>query len=296
MVIDISEMKYPSIRKILNLFPNPELILGKEILWTVKADGSNIGVALDADGNVCIRSHNMPTAEARLEKAFYACEDSDLVINMIRDARDIGGDIMVFCEVMQKGKSPSEIRIHPKTHLVVFDIWSERQDSFINYTQMRNLCDTFAVPIVQTYGTTVSSSLQELFDVRDAMVNRALEEHEEGVVGKYWGGREIAQYGCYPNYCIYFKEKHHSKIAKQKSENGDANVAIVPNLPDDEVYKEIDKIYRQIGIEKFRNVEIAMPFIGKAIGKEAREQNCRVPKNLNKYYYKKLQSILTSES
>ncbi len=43
-------MVYPKLGQIASLHPNPAIVLGRPIYWTVKEDGSNIGCYLNEDG------------------------------------------------------------------------------------------------------------------------------------------------------------------------------------------------------------------------------------------------------
>lgn len=63
-MVDLSDVTYPHLNRIAMLYPGPGMILGEELLWEPKWDGSNVRFYLDESRNVCMGSRNMPLASS----------------------------------------------------------------------------------------------------------------------------------------------------------------------------------------------------------------------------------------
>ena len=51
-MIEIEKIRYPELERIANLKPNPEILLGQEIFFQVKRDGSCLGICLNDEDNI----------------------------------------------------------------------------------------------------------------------------------------------------------------------------------------------------------------------------------------------------
>ena len=111
-MIEIDKIRYPELERIANLKPNPEILLGQEIYWTVKRDGSNIGVYLDDEDNIQLRSRNLPIASDMFYSGFKQVTHADAIKEMILNERDYCDEIVVFGEMLMKGRSPTRIEMH----------------------------------------------------------------------------------------------------------------------------------------------------------------------------------------
>ena len=291
-MIDIEKIKYPHLERIMNLKPNPSILLGQRIYWTVKRDGSNLGAYIDNEGNLQLRSRNMLTASLDFYAAFRQVAHCNAVKEMILNARDYGDDYVVFGELLLKGLSPTRIEKHENHDFIVFDIWSEKEQRFLNYNKVYQECYHFDIPVVELWGTCKLSKLDDIFDFRDTMIERAKEESKEGVVGKVWAklpwnsgkdagvGRDI----------IYFKEKQDLPDLRRIPNKEDNGKIVLPVLPDSEIYGAVDKAYVDLG-EDFKEIRKAMPLIAQYVNKECRNHNCSAPRNLLQYYKQRLQDI-----
>ena len=292
MTIVLSKVTYPSIDRILTLTPNPHILLGRRITWEVKRDGSCVYACLDDEGAVKLKTNGTNEAKSHIYDAFNACSESDAVKELLLDARRWSDEYIVFFELMERGVSPTQAEIHDYTHLEVFDLWSTKGNGFVPYTKMYQDCYHVDLPVVEVWGVSLSTDIQHLWDVKNAMLDRAQGEGKEGVVGKTWGGNDIAAFG-YPYSGIYFKEKldtpRYEEIPTFIQKDG---TIILPPLPESEIRNEVHKVYRDLELKEFRRPEIALPRIAQAIIDECRKQNCRRPHNVASYYYQKLEDII----
>ena len=291
-MIDIAEIKYPHLDRILLLRPNPEIVLGKEIYWTIKEDGSNLGVALTPEGDLTLRTRNMPVASEEFHRHFTSTDEIAGVHELLADAQNWNDGYVVFGELCVKGRSPARTEVHDRTHFVVFDIWSQKIGRFMNYTQMHQQCHHFELPCVELIGICNVNTRDALFEFKDQMLTAALERGKEGVVGKAWdenpwntGAGAGTKRGI-----IYFKEKLDTpKLEKIPRSEVHGTVAL-PVLPDSEVSGAIEKAYADLGADFF-DVRKAMPLVAQYVAEECRKHNCANPKDLYPRYLARVRDL-----
>ena len=293
-MIDISNIKYPELERIANLKPNPEILLGQEIYWTVKRDGSNIGAYLDDEDNIQIRSRNLPIASDMFYSGFNQTSHVDAIRDMIHNERDYGDEIVVFGEMLMKGRSPTRIEMHEDYDYVVFDIWSTKQNRFLHYNKVYQTCYHYDIPVVELYGTCNVSTVESLYEFKDEMIAKAKENSMEGVVGKVWA--ELP-WNCGEGVgtkkgIVYFKEKHDLPSLEKLPRMDEAGKMQLPSLPDSEIYGAIEKVRTDIGSD-FTDIKIAMPLVAKYINEECRKHNCNAPRNIFQYYQQRIRDIQT---
>lgn len=283
-MIDISKIKYPELDRIMLLKPNPHVLLGKEIVWTLKEDGSNIGAYLDENENLKFRSRNMDDASEQFYKYLESTDEYEPLKELLLDAKQWNDEYVVFGELLVKGKSPTRIETHEKTRFIIFDIWSNKHRCWQNYTKIYQDCYHFNIPVVELLGTCNVTSLDKLLEFRDLILEKTKELKKEGSVGKTW----------FKDGFIYFKEKHDTPQIEKRPRLEENGKIELPWLPDSEIYGAIEKARTGLG-EEFNNIKLAMPLIAKYISDEAKKHNCQTPKNVYKYYEQRLEDLEKSE-
>ena len=293
-MIDISNIKYPKLERISNLKPNPEILLGQEIYWTVKRDGSNIGVYLDNEDNIQLRSRNLPIASDMFYSGFNQTSHVDAIRDMILNERDYGDEIVVFGEMLMKGRSPTRIEMHEDFDYVVFDIWSTKQNRFLHYNKVYQTCYHFDIPVVDLYGTCNVSTIESLYKFKDEMIAKAKDNSMEGVVGKVWAKLpwNCGEGAGTKRGIVYFKEKHDLPSLEKIPRMEEKDKIQLPILPDSEIYGAIEKVRTDIGSD-FTDIKIAMPLVAKYINEECRKHNCKAPRNIFQYYQQRIRDIQT---
>jgi hypothetical protein len=283
MTVNISKIKYPELERILNIYPNPEIILGEEIFWTEKRDGSNIGAYLDENDNLQLRSRNMDKASDDFYKYFNETEQAENIKELLSDARNWKKEYVVFGELLTKGKSPTRIELHDKHEFIIFDIWELPREQWLSYNSVYQQCYHFGLPVVELYGTCNLVTREKLFEFKDLMLVKALECKREGVVGKCWNTK-------FKNGIQYFKEKHDLPPIEKLPRLDEEGKITLPVLPDSEVYGAIEKARTDLG-DRFSIIKEAMPLIAKYISIECKKHNSSQPKNLHQYYQQRLKDI-----
>ena len=268
LVIDPSKNHYPDLDRIGQLKPNPHILLGKEIVWTEKLDGSNFGVYLDAEGNWHARSRNMDVASEQFHNYFKMTPQFDAVIELLKDAETWNDAYMVYGELLTKGKSPTKIEYHDDHSFVVFDIWSEKVGGFLHYTRVFQECHHHGLPIVELWATCRLKSMESLLSFRDSILEKSVRLNREGTVGKYVNGSEY----------IYFKEKNDTPKYEKvpRAEDPDNMRIVLPALPQSEVTGAIEKVYADLGTDFF-DVRIAMKKVAEYVSAEQKKHNCSKP-------------------
>lgn len=280
-LIDPNVVKYPHIDSIIRLKPNPHILLGKDIVWTEKRDGSNFGVYLTEDG-WSARTRGMTVASDQFMNYFKQTPECGNVIELLKSAVEWDDTYMVFGELLSKGKSPTKIEYHDDYKFVVFDIWSEKLGGFMNYTKVYQECTHYNLPIVECYGTSRSSTLEHLLEFRDHLLRLSKERGREGVVGKTWDGSES----------IYFKEKNDTpKYEKLPNSIDESKKIVLPPLPYSEVTGAIEKARADLG-DDFKDVRIAMAKIAEYVQIEQKKHNCGKPeRKLFDLYKERLEEL-----
>jgi RNA ligase len=188
------------------------------------------------------------------------------------------GDYVIFGELCIKGKSPTRINYHTDTHFIVFDIWSAKQNCFMNYTQVYQRCHHFDLPIVDLLGTCNVTSMESLMAFRDQMLEHCKEINKEGTVGKTWGSLNEDGY-------LFFKEKNDTpKIEKLPRLVEDGTIEL-PILPESEIYGAINKVHVDIG-DDIHNIKVAMPKVAEYVREECCKHGCRLDNKKLITYYK----------
>jgi hypothetical protein len=264
--VDVSNIRYPKLDSIMNLKPNPYILLGKELVFECKYDGSNLRIYLDQEGKLVVGSRNMDIASEQFQEYFASTSQHDAVEDLLRDAEQWNDTYVVIGELLIKGKSPTKIEYHDDHSFVLFDIWSVKEGGFVNYTKKYQEAYHHGVPIAELWGTCNVNTLESLLEFRDKMLQKSLDEHREGVVGKYVNKENF----------IYFKEKNDIPRYTKVPRAEEFGKIVLPPLADSELCGAIEKVYVDIGTDFF-DVSKAMPLVAKYVNIEQQKHNCAPP-------------------
>lgn len=283
-MLDNNLPKYPEMNRIALLYPSPQIMLGEEIYWTEKRDGSQLRVAL-INGEVKVATHHQEEASEQFVGYFKQTEQASAVTELLRDTNGLcanptanfNSGAVVFGELLSKGRSPARFEHHDKYEFVLFDIWSQKDGKFLPYTSLYQHAYHYSIPIVECWAMTRHIDLESLLSFRDEMLVLAKEKGREGVVLKNYHSQ------------IFAKEKLDTPIIpKIKVEDGTPRL---PNLPDSEVLGAIAKVHTDLG-GAFLDKRVAMPTIAKYVSEEQEKHLCSKPtQNLFSYYQKYIDGL-----
>jgi len=282
--VNIEKIKYPELNPIIRMKPNPEILLGEEIFWQEKRDGSNIGVYLDDKGDIQLRSRNLPKASNDFYEAFERTGVKESVKELIEYNKETyREEFIVFGELLMKGKSPTKTEFHEKDEFIVFDIYSTKTNNFIPYILTYQHCYQNNLPIVELYGISKHRTLESLLEFRDEMLEEAKERGREGVVGKTYRKNEKYR---------YFKERLDLPKIEKKPRMIEEGKIILPPLPESEILGALDKVLVDIGFERFKDVKEAMPLFARYVSDECKKHNCECRDKLYPYYKRRLEEMI----
>lgn len=250
-------------------------LCGKELYWTAKLDGSNIGIYWNGEKYVA-RSRNQDIASDQFLQYLEQTDEWIKVCEMLTDERENwNSNWIVYGELLCHGKSPTRMFSYEGYKFVVFDMWNVDKEYFINYNGVYQKCYHWEIPVVQLLGICRKLTPTELFEFRDKMMRYCEENRIEGCVVKMW--ESDGSYG-------YYKEKIDipEPLVHKEIDEGDV---MLPILPDSEIYGAIDKVRVDIGDEQFCDVKVAMPMVAKYVRDECNKHGCIMPsKKLFEYY------------
>ena len=284
MFADLHELKYPSLTTIASQYPSPYVLLGKEIVYQKKYDGSNLRIYINTDGKLEVGSRNMDIASDQFRAYFKSTAQFEGVNELLLDAQNWGDTYVVFGELLIKGKSPTKVETHEETSFVMFDIWSNKMGGFVNYTKVHQEAHHNGLPVAELWGTCNVNTLESLLAFRDQMLQKSVDEHCEGTVGKTWNGAESR----------YFKEKNdlprYSRVVRVE----ELGKVVLPPLPDSEAQGAVDKSFVDLGADFF-DVKKAMPVIAEYVKVECKKHWCSPPaRKLFEYYQERVAELRTS--
>jgi len=274
-------IKYPKLNYLRESPYNGRELLGKLIFWEEKRDGSNIRCFIDENDNIQFGSRNKVPASDNLMKSIKNTEyDSILRTALYTEKYQWDHDIIIFFELLQKGKSPSRIEYHEKDDIAVFDIY-DIKEGWWNYTRIYQFCYQWKLPVVKLWAVSSHSTIEKLEKQIEKILDRAKKENREGVVFKsYESGK-----------AYFFKDRLDIPHEKDIEINIDKDTPKYPELPEAEVMNEMQKVLDEIGVEQFRDKKKAMPLIAQYVAAEAKARMCSVTKGLFSYYLKKLRNL-----
>lgn len=268
--------KYPKFGRIEQVLPNPDILLGHEIWWTIKEDGSNFGIYYDDEGKIRVRSRNFDVA--KFEQKVQNVPTYKRIVEMMEHQKLYHLNPIVFGELLYRGTSPTGlVKQRPKDDLIIFDIYDRTHEKFLNWPQVCLMCEPFDVPVVKTVGKCVCSTLEQLESFKNEMMEAS--KGTEGVVGKIYQ----KPYDLYPEPFLFVKEKH--AYPKPERVFVDNTKPKLPQLPETDVRACVQKVKDELSEEDFKTMKIVMPRIAEKVAEECREQNCSNSIKLSRIYF-----------
>jgi len=299
--------KYPKIPHLENLRPTPRILLGRKLYWTFKEDGSNLcfwvkenvpkdeadfTILLQGKPTPCkiqISSRNLEQASKDLVSLAKSTQEYSKIAGWLR----VEPWLLIYAEACRKGRSVTGVKTYDRNQLIVFDIahkYSVDTDgnlaqAFWPYVYMYQQCYQRGIPCVGLYAETRHTSMKDLLKFRNHVLAYCKSMNWEGMVVKTY----TRKYGL-----IQCKVKVDiPQPIVRKIKKGEP---IYPPIPENEIMGAIDKVWQELGTEKFKDVKIAMPKIAKAVSEECKKHLYSSPKGkLYNYYLKYLERHLLQE-
>jgi len=276
-----SEFKrYPHIPLLLSMKPSPRILLGQRLFWTEKKDGSCISLWLDEKSKIKISSRNLETASTDLQTLIKKCEDYPKIIELLKE----NPQFIIYIEACRKGRSVTGIEKYDRNILYVFDIYNKNSAKFLPYVNVHQHAYHYNIPCVKLFAETRHRSMKDLLKFADDALKHCEVDRIEGIVIKaYKIPEQFADWRQFEGGLVQAKIKLDvPKPLKRKISKGEV---ILPPIPDSEIMGVIDKVWQELGDNKFRDVKVAMPLIAKYVSEACKEHLFASPKkNLFIFY------------
>lgn len=246
-----------------------ELLIGREMVVTVKRDGSNVSNYVN-NGIPMISSHNKEQAPKNIETGMKATQDYTGVLELLK----VRPEINMFGELLS-GRGPTKIELDVKTtpewHL--FDILDTETHHWLDYDALSVISRTYNIRLVSCVKRFIPKSIDEIEATLADMVVWCNENHYEGVVCKTYGDPKT----------VMFKQRvviPVSKVAKKDRPSGPA----LPTMDMERIIRSLQHAYDEVVTTNDKNAwsdaKIAMPIIAKHLKIEAAEHGVAVPHNM----------------
>jgi len=268
--------KYPHIENLTSVRPTPRILLNKKLLWTLKMDGSNIANYCD-NGNPQIGSRNQPHASSDLVNQVTSTEDYPNVVKLLKEYPNV----ICYTESCRKGRSITGRDFYQRAILYLFDVYDCTAEKFLPYVQVVKLGKKYNIPVVELYKETTHRSMKDLLKFSHHVLEYCQELGIEGMVVKPKRPYTIELFGE----LHYVQAKvRHRPIEPEEKKIG-CGEPILPPIPENEILGSIDKVWQDIGTDKFMDTKIAMPLIAKYVAEARRQHEYSKPKsNLFRLY------------
>lgn len=277
--------RYKDFGRIMQLKNSGRELIGKEIQWTEKRDGSNISFWINDEHLVCISSHNLEQADNELINKVLSTDEYDIIFKEIMQEKEFENCIMFF-ELISPGRGPTRIEPpHKKARLVLFDIYNTKTDKYYTYNYCFQIAHKFKIPIVKLLDTTCPTTIEELFETRDRLLAWCKRHRREGVVGKAWFSTDAGYES------IYFKEKIDLPKLKPMQRPKENEVRLPP-MPTEKIFNAVDQAREECerAGNDFSNPRFGMPLVVAHLNTQGREHSYAVPRDMFQIYQQYLEN------
>jgi hypothetical protein len=265
-------IKYPDLES-LRRVEYKELLIGREMVVTVKRDGQNVSNYMD-NGVPYISSHHQACAPEDIEKRIKASQDYVGAIELLKDYPNVNA----FGELLS-GRGPTKVEIDVKTipewHL--FDILDGSTYRWFDYDKLTSLSSAYKIRLVQCLRRFTPNSIDEIEAMLSEMMTWCNENHYEGVVCKTYGDPKT----------VMFKQRvviEVSKVPKKDKPTG----LVLPVMDMERITRSLQHAYDEVtaahGESGWLDTKIAMPAIAKHFHLEAAEHGVAIPRDMFRLY------------
>lgn len=261
--------KYPKLDYYTNLRDiDKAQFLNKNVYWTEKEDGSNVGLFLDVETKrLRVRSRNQNVA--MFEPSVLAVPDTEIVQEYLLD----NPFLIFYGEYLRTGRSPTGMHTYDKDRLVFFDIYDMRTSRFLPVEDSYDIFSGLGLENCNIEKVTQYATYDDLLADVIAMMDVAKEKYLEGYVYKIND----------PD--IFLKCKPHYEVEKSETLGNNTSQIYHPPMPDTDVYAILRLLRDEIGEETFHQVKCAMPLFAERVAQSCKEDMFSRPRmNLFVYY------------
>jgi len=273
-------IKYPSIPRVVN---EARTLVRKNLWWTLKEDGSNISIWNNSK-DIAISSRNLKTASTDLVSLVKSTSEYEKVINLIHDFPKF----QCFTEACREGRSITGAKLYKKPSLFLFDIFNLKTLRFLPFDTVMELGWNYGIPVVGLFKITNHPNIKDLLKFRNYALDHCRAIDMEGMVVKTNPNKVIhPKYNpeFLPPVKAYVLAKAKIDILSQTVKKIARGEIIYPEIKENEVMGAIDKVWQDIGTEKFKDKRLAMPLVAKSVSEECKKHKCSLPSTKLYHFY-----------
>ena len=287
---------YPDIESTRRLKYSGDELIKKEIYFTEKRDGSNISFWFNNDDNwisflksigvmdeviqkldkyIHISSHNQENLlSPKVYENIVNTESYNGIAKYIHDMQESKTNLIVYAELMQKGKTPTQVEPIVETpELFLFDILDVNKQEFLPFEKLQEISGKYNINMVRLVEKFKPTSKEELKNKVEQLMDWCKEEKREGVVGKVYTSPQV-----------FFKEKiivpKPPKEHKEKKERLPEMDEHTKKRAVEHTIDELLKICEEKNLtlkQAWEDRKLTMPILVKHIRLEAREHGFEEP-------------------
>lgn len=276
---------YPKIKRV-ETFERIDTIYNEDIYWTVKHDGSNIGLYLK-NGKMELRSRGQEIAHIKFYNSMHATGFWDTCYEHLKIYEELFETrYILYGELMPKGRRGSGRIVGEKDEFILFDVYDRDKKEFLPYNRVYQIAYDIGVPCTECVMVSNINNYDDYLKVRNEILSHPTIVNEEGAVGKVYKGDSH----------IFIKEKHNIAPPAKTFKSKPFDAEQLPRLPDDEIVNILATMRDEMDESDFRNIKVAMPEFAKRIGLECKGHGYSSPKQkLVKYYYAFLEEMFKDD-
>lgn len=255
-------------------------LLGKRLTWTIKEDGECITLWLKTfrrskKSELIISSRNLETASLDIQNRVKGTAEFSKIVKMLND----NPMFRVVSEECRKGSSVTGIKTYDHDQLFVIDIYDTESEKYLPFILMAQTCYHYGIPTVKLYTETRHRTIKDMLKFK----NHVLEYCDSECDGKT--KEEGMVCSTFDDDGSMLKAKVKLDIPKPiKQPKLNDGAPIYPQIPISEIRGAIDKVYQELGDDKFQEVKLAMPLVAKYVGEACKEHLYSSRSNLFQYY------------
>lgn len=225
------------------------------VYWSRKHDGSNISLLFHKGFPIFYTHHQKAIPQVEVEV-------KGLLKPIMDNLKELLGErYIIYFELMRKGKSPAGYENYEESQILAFDLYDMEEEHWVDPAVSKIRFKTYNIPYIPLYAYTTPSTIESFESTIDEMLELAKVLGWEGFIAKWMHKGDM--------YAVKVKVEH--KYPKKPKEKRRRILDERPQLELSEVTGAIERVFNEVGTEKFRDKKVAMPLIAKAVGIEERK-------------------------
>lgn len=259
--------------------PTPRILLGQRLFWTEKEDGSCMTLWMKKD-KPKISSRNQEDSAQDLKSLVERTPEYPKFVALLEEHPQFH----LYIEACKRGRSITGIKVYERDICFLFDILDTGSGKFLPYINVHQHAFHHNIPVVGLWAETRHRSMKDLLKYKNYALKYCEAMKFEGVVIKaYRIPERFRNWHGFDKGMIQAKVK--LDIPEPKKRKISKGEPILPRMPENEVMGAIDKVWQELGDNKFLEPKTAMPLIAQEVKKAMIEHFFSKPEYKFYFYY-----------